>query len=112
MRTEMEDRQAAILALVQTILEEHKTTNGKRFSTYYEGHAHIAVEFELGMNEAKMVAQGIDFLWEKLKAEDFNGEYGNALKTMHLHGMMAVESLLSTLAMVEKLQGGVVHEPK
>lgn len=101
-----------ILEMVKERLEEHRQKNGKKFSTYYEGHARMVVDFENAMNELKIVAQGVDFLWESLKQGQFGEEYHDALATMRLHGELVVEEVISMLAMIEKLGCGVVHEPK
>jgi len=107
-----DDKREEIMGLVRDVLASHKARCGRRFSTYYEGHAYVVVHFELSMKDMGLVAEGIDFIWKKLKEGEFDEEYREAIGVMALRGLLAVESSLNMLAMLEKLKGGVVHEPK
>ena len=101
-----------IKALVAKLLTENKATAGKRFSTYYEAQAHLVVAVSNATDNMKNATQALEFLWEKLKNEDFNEEYFNALNALHLYGLLAVEELARAVAYAEKLGEGVVHAPR
>jgi hypothetical protein len=97
---------------VAKLLEDHKQTNGRRFSTYMEGYAHINASFDEAMSDTKTVAQIVDYLWGTTKAGVIDGDYTAALDELDKYAKQATIKLLEMAAMTRKLKGGVVHEPK
>jgi hypothetical protein len=96
--------------LIQERLSDVKKREGKRFSTNYEGHARVAVEFDSVTHELGVIAQGIELLWSDLKAKKVGEDYKNTLGTMSLHAEHVVSDALELAAQIEKLRGGVIHE--
>lgn len=107
-----EDNSTLLRNLIFNTLDERKALCGKRFSTYQESQANMVISISNATDELKTITQAVEFLWEKLKNESFDEEYFNALNAMHLHSLLAVEELITLIADLEKLGGGVVHEPK
>lgn len=98
--------------LIEEVMIEHKQKQGKKFSTYYEGQALLNVSLEDVTEELKIVAQGADILWGKLKEKDFGQEYTDVLTTMRVHGLQMLNEGILLMVMLDKLGQGVVHEPK
>lgn len=108
----MSDVTTTIDDAVVSILRQHKQTNGRRFSTEIEGYGHVKKHFDGAMYCIRTSAEIIDLMWSDILSENPSRDYAKALDNLCGYTKLAVEDLLSLIAMAEKLKGGVVHERK
>ena len=101
-----------IRKILDEALEQERKENGKRFSTHYEAHARIREQVETAMNNVKDVAENVGTLWSLLKASIFDADYATTIMHAKSAALWGVYDLLAVYLLCEKLEGGVIHEPK
>jgi hypothetical protein len=91
------------------MLEAIKHESGKRFSTHYEGHAVATDDFQTAMDNIRQLGGSMDKLWEQIRGGNTDDVVIRYAKS---EAFWAAYFLLRTVAQLEKMQGGVVHESK
>ena len=101
-----------IRKLLDEALEEERKENGKRFSTHYEAHARIREQVEDAMDNVSDVANGMSALWSMLKAGRIDKDYAEMIMNIRSAAYLGACDLVRVYMLCEKLDGGVVHEPR
>lgn len=97
--------------LIALAVENEKHDFGKRFSSYHEGHAYVHEGYDEMTESLNELVESIDLLWQAVKSVDKDA-CKRATEMGKLKAERVVWYALRMAALFEKLDGGVVHEPR
>jgi hypothetical protein len=97
--------------LLETRLEVERRKNGKRFSTYYEAYGRVLECLYDLSEQLGQITTGVESIWVSVRNDDVPSIEADVHRLQHFVVLLG-ESAATLAVVLEKLMGGVLHEPK